>query len=215
MSTGVWGSNVFAIPAGAVVTPTRRVAIVKLPRGYDPTRLFKAEVRNSIKAHEQALKLRDMELGLSSPDIVGIRIPEPQPAEYAVFTEQLKTLNDENRVLLENAHARIEGSLEGRSFLFAIAVKRTTRSDRLYQALFEANILKYLIEVVLRGAAFKFNVHLGSFEGADVVGHYKAASLISLMRGGEPSLAVDRLYRAERPMDAAQVILNDLPLFPL
>ncbi len=215
MSTGVWTSNVFSIPAGAIITPTRKVAIVKLPRGYDTTRLFKAEIRSSIKAHEQALKLRDMELGLSSPDIVGIRIPEPMPSEYTVFTEQLNHLGDQNRALIENAHTKIEGTLEGRSFLFAIAVKRTTRSDRLYQALFEANILKYLIEVVLRGAAFKFNVHLGSFEGADVVGHYKAASLISLMRGGEPSLAVDRLYKAEQPTKSAQVILDDLPLFPL
>jgi hypothetical protein len=215
MSTGLWTSNVFSIPAGAIVTPSRKVAIVKLPRGYDATRLFKPEVRSSIKAHEQALRLRDMELGLSSPDIVGIRIPEPPPPEYAVFSEQLTNLGDENRTLVENASARIEGTLEGRAFLFAIAVKRTTRSDRLYQALFEANVLKYLIEVVLRGAAFKFSVHMGSFEGADVKNRYKAASLISLMRGGEPSLAVDRLYKAEQPMQAAQMVLNDLPLFPL
>jgi hypothetical protein len=156
-----------------------------------------------------------MELGLSSPDIVGVRIPVPMPDAYAPFLSPLANLSETSRTLLELAHTRIEGTLDGRSFLFAIAVKRTTRSDRLYQPLFEANILKYLIIDVLRGAALRFHVHLGSFEGADVVGRYKAASLISLVRGGEPSLAVDSLRRAERPFDMAQAILDDLPVFPL
>ena len=98
--------------------------------------------------------------------------------------------------------------------MFAVAVKRTTRSDRLYQPLFEATILKYLIDFVLRGAAFRFHVHMGSFAGADVQGHYKAPSLVSLMRGGDATLAVDSLYLSERPAAAAQVILDDLPLFP-
>lgn len=209
-----WPSQVFTIPDGAVVTPARKAAILKLPRGYDSTRLFKSEVRARIQAHEQALRQQGMELGLSSPDIVGIRIPDPMPQEFAPFLEPLANLA-EARLVLEQTYLPLEGMLEGRSFLFAIAVKRTTRSDRLYQPLFEANVLKYLIEEVLRGAAFRFHVHMGSFEGADVVGHYNAASLISLMRGGEPSKAINSTYLAERPRDCAQTILNDLPLFPL
>lgn len=209
-----WPSHVFTIPDDTVATPARKAAILKLPRGYDTTRLFKGEVRTRIQAHEQALKQRGMELGLSSPDIVGIRIPEPMPPEFAPFLEPLPNLA-EARLVLEQTYQHLEGTLEGRSFLFAIAVKRTTRSDRLYQPLFEANVLKYLIEEVLRGAAFRFHVHMGSFEGADVVGHYNAASLISLMRGGEPSKAITSTYLAERPRDCAQTILNDLPLFPL
>jgi len=52
---------------------------------------------------------------------------------------------------------------------------------------------------------------MGSFEGADVVGHYNAASLISLMRGGEPSKAITSLYLAERPRDCAQTHLSWRP----
>jgi hypothetical protein len=210
-----WPSKVFTIPNSTVATPSRKAAILKLPRGYDTTRLFKSEVRTRIQAHEQALKLRGMELGLSSPDIVGIRIPDPMPAEFAPFLNPLPNLGEQARLTLEKTHEKLEGTLEGRSFLFAIAVKRTTRSDRLYQPLFEANVLKYLIEEVLRGAAFRFHVHMGSFEGADVEGHYNAASLVSLMRGGEPTKAVTSTYLAERPSECAQTILNDLPLFPL
>jgi hypothetical protein len=215
MDTGKWVSKVFSLPADAVATPGRKVAIVKLPRGYDAMKLFKPDVRAAIQAHENALKRRGMELGLSSPDIVGIRCPEPMPGPYSAFLTPLDNLGEANRTLLESGHTRIEGTLDGRSFLLAIAVKRTTRSDRLYQPLFEANILKYLIIDVLRGAAFRFHVHLGSFEGSDVQGRYKAASLISLLRGGEPSLAIDSLLRAERPTEMAQSVLNDLPIFPL
>jgi Cfr10I/Bse634I restriction endonuclease len=151
-----------------------------------------------------------MELGLSSPDIVGIRIPHPTPPEFASFLQQIPNLGEASLGLLENIHQRIEGMLEGRSFLFAIAVKRTTRSDRLYQHLFEANVLKYLINEVLRGAVFRFYVHMGSFEGADVEGHYQAASLVLLIRGGGPVKAVHSTYKAESPRDTAQVILNEL-----
>src|SRR5882672_7281665 len=45
----------------------------------------------------------------------------------------------------------VEGTLDESSFLLAVAVKRSTRSDRLYQPLFEANVLKYLIVHVLTG----------------------------------------------------------------
>lgn len=215
MDTGLWGSTILAPPDGAVATPLRKVAVLKLPRGYDTTKLFKPEVRATIKAHEEALRRRGMELGLSSPDLVGVRIPDPAPAQFAPFLNPLANLRDPNRAALESAYQMVEGSLDGRAFLFAIAIKRTTRSDRLYQPLFEANVLKYLIQEVLRGSAFRFTVHMQSFEGAAVEEHYKAASLPSLMKGGEPSRAIDAVYLAERPRDSAQQVLGDLPLFAL
>lgn len=214
MDTGTWNSAVFQQPAGAVSTPGRKVAIIKLPRGYDATRLFKDSVRSRIRAHESSLQQGGMELGLSSPDIVGVRIPEPVPPEFLPFLEPIQDLRPDRLRLVESAYQLVEGQLEGYMFLLAIAVKRSTRSDRLYQPLFEANVLKYLIEHVLMGSAFRFYVHLGTFAGADVQGHYRAASLVSLARGGTPTLAVDRLYEAKSPRDAAQSILDDLPLFP-
>jgi hypothetical protein len=133
----------------------------------------------------------------------------------APFMSSVPNLSSTNLALLEGGHRLLENSIDATGFLLAIAVKRTTRSDRLYQALFEANVLKYLIEYVLRGAAFRFYAHLNSFEGADVRGRYNAASLVSLIRGGTPGRAVDSLYLADKPRDAAQSVLNDLPLFHL
>lgn len=215
MGSGNWESKIFSVPQGAVPTPTRRVAAITLPRGYDATKLFRDEVRREVKAFEASLARNNMELGLSSPDIVGFRLPEPLPAPLAPFLDPITNLGEANQELLQGIYQRLEGTLDGRSFLFAVAVKRTTRSDRLYQPLFEANVLKFLIEHVLRGAAFRFYVHMGSLEGADVEGHYRAASLISLLRGGALTRAVDGMLHAERPVDAAQSVLNDVTLFPL
>ena len=208
-----WSSTALTRPT-AVPTPTRKVALVKLPRGYDATRLFHRDVRNRIAAHEHALQAQGMGLGLSCPDIVAIRVPEPITPEFEQCLHPLTSLGESERQRLEDFHQRIEGTLQPQSFLAAIAVKRTTRSDRLYQPLFEANVLKYLVQEILLGAAFRFHVHLGSFAGADVERHYRAASLVSLLRGGGPALAVDRLWLATGPLATAQMILDELPLFP-
>lgn len=93
--------------------------------------------------------------------------------------------------------------LEGRDFLSAIAVMTSTRGDRLYQALFEANVLKYILSYVLRGPAIRLNAHLETFASADVVGRYKAASMASLLAGGTPARAIDETYLALSPRDTA------------
>jgi len=215
MDSGKWSLPYVRQPEAAVIAPDRKVAFVKLPRNYDATLLFTESARANIRAHEKALTLRNMELGLSSPDIVGVRIPSPVPKAYQKFLKGMDDLKGDRRELLEDAYKSLEGSVAGNAFLFAIAVKRTTRSDRLYQPLFEANVLKYLIQEVLRGAAFQFQVHVGSTDGADVEGHYRAASLFSLLRGGEPQRAIEKLVLAKSPSDVAQAVLDDLPRFPL
>ena len=151
-----------------------------------------------------------MQLKLSSPDIVGLRIPEPAPAGYKPFLTSLDNLKSENLKKLSTAHSNIEGTIEGRNFLFAIAVKTSSRSDRLYQPLFEANVLKFLVSYVLKGSMLKFHVHQESFEGANVTGAYTAASLSSLMLGGSFERAVDNLYKSEFPKQTAQEILDSL-----
>ncbi|SMC29847.1 Cfr10I/Bse634I restriction endonuclease [Andreprevotia lacus DSM 23236] len=214
MDSGQWNSKVFSCPVNAVPTPARKVGIVKLPRGYDATLLFKEDVRKHIKFHEVALARNETKLGLSSPDIVGVRLPHPLPFSMQEFLNPVDDLGKENLALLQGAHTMLEGRIDSSGFLFAVAVKRTTRSDRMYQPLFEANVLKYLIGEVLRGPAFRFYAHLNSFDGADVRETYKAASLLSLIKGGAGGArAIDALYLAQKPRDSAQSILNDLTLF--
>lgn len=216
MDTGTWPtSSTFEQPDGAVPTPMRRVAIVKLPRGYDSTALLTPAARATYEAFQVALNKRDMQLRLSSPDIVGLRIPDPMPKAYSQFLQPLPDLSRASLSRLQRAHADIAGTIEGRNFLFAIAVKTSTRSDRLYQPLFEANVLKFIIGYVLKGSALRFHVHMEDFAGANVAGAYTAASLFSLMQGGGFNRAVDHLYQATHPRETAQEIINSLPSFAI
>ncbi|MGO4571035.1 Cfr10I/Bse634I family restriction endonuclease [Microvirga sp. 2TAF3] len=215
METGAWTSKIFTQPPLAVPTPTRKVAIVKMARGADTTKLLNPKARSEYQAFETALQSGGMELKLSTPDILGLRVPDPMPPGFAPFMSPLKDLQASSQETLETAWQGIQGTLEGRHFLFAIAVKTSTRSDRLYQALFEANVLKYILGYVLRGPAIRFHAHLETFANADVVGRYKAASMTSLLAGGVPTKAVDQLYKALSPRDTAQMILDQLPTYPL
>ncbi len=215
MDTGEWVSEVFTQPANAVPSPARKVAIVKMARGADTTLLLNDKARAEYKAFEAALQTKGMELKLSTPDILGLRIPDPIPEGFNPFLSPLPDLTYFHQEVLDTAWEGIQGSLEGRHFLFAIAVKTSTRSDRLYQALFEANVLKYILGYVLRGPAIKFHAHLETFANADVRGRYKAASMTSLLAGGTPSKAIDETYLALSPRDTAQHILDQLPEFPL
>jgi hypothetical protein len=215
MDTGVWTSGSLTCPPDAIATPTRKVAIIKMARGADTTKLLNPAARAAYAAFEVALSRDGMELKLSTPDILGVRIPDPTPPGYEQFLSPLPDLSRASQEHLETAWQRIQGTLEGRHFMFAIAVKTSTRSDRLYQALFEANVLKFIIGYVLRGPAIKFHAHLESFAGSDVVGRYKAAAMTSLLAGGTPSKAIDVVYPALRPQETAQMVLNSLPGYPL
>lgn len=215
MDTGVWTSRVFTQPPSAVPTPARKVAIVKMARGADTTKLLNDKARAEYRAFETALEAKGMELRLSTPDILGLRIPDPAPPGFEPFLRPLTSLSSANQLKLETAWQGIQATLEGRHFLFAIAVKTSTRSDRLYQALFEANVLKYILGYVLRGPAIRFHAHLETFANADVKGRYRAASMTSLLAGGTPNKAIDLTYQAVSPRDTAQLILDELPSFPL
>lgn len=215
MDTGRWESQVFSQPPDAVPTPARKVAIVKMARGADTTKLLNEKARAEYRAFETALTGKDMELRLSTPDILGVRIPDPMPDGFQPFMQPIPNLTYASQEKLETAWTGIQSTLEGRHFLFAIAVKTSTRSDRLYQALFEANILKYILGYVLRGPAIRFYAHLETFANADVRGRYRAASMTSLLTGGTPSRAIDETYQSISPRDTAQRILDQLPGFPL
>jgi len=215
MDTGLWESNVFVQPKNAIPTASRKVAIIKMARGADTTKLLNNKARSEYRAFEEALNIQDMELRLSTPDILGVRIPDPMPQGFLPFMSPLPNLSYGSQNILETAWEGIQSTLEGRHFLFAIAVKTSTRSDRLYQALFEANVLKYILGYVLRGPAIRFYAHLETFANADVRGRYRAASMTSLLAGGTPNKAIDETYLSVTPSETAQWVLNQLPGFAL
>ncbi|KAF0675907.1 Cfr10I/Bse634I family restriction endonuclease [Profundibacterium mesophilum] len=215
MDTGVWSHPTLKKPQGAVPTPKRKVAIIKMPRGGDTTQLLTPSARAEYQAFEASLSGRGMELRLSTPDILGMRIPDPAPPGFEIFDRPIPNLTIASQQRIERALDTVRGAFEGRHFLFAIAVKTSVRSDRLYQALFEANVLKYILGYVLRGPAIRFYAHMESLEGADVRGRYSAASMTSLLTGGTPTRAIDETYQALKPLETSQRVLDDLPTYVL
>jgi hypothetical protein len=103
MDTGQWSSDIFRKPDNAVPTPTRKVAIVKMARGADTTKLLSPTARAEYHAFESALQQRGMELKLSTPDILGLRIPDPMPTGFEPFLTALPDLSLANQEYLETA----------------------------------------------------------------------------------------------------------------
>jgi hypothetical protein len=126
---------------------------------------------------------------------------------------------------LRTAYARLEGRIEPGELIFALAVKRSLRSDRLYQPLYEANVMQLLLEGFLHAPRVEFEVQTLSLEGTAAQGIYRAASLYavaiehqSLMPGmsanpEDPSAmhrAVRDLYIPESARSLAQRLLDFL-----
>ena len=209
MASGGWESHSLQCPASLKPDPLQQIAIVKLPRGYDTTQLFSPTARVQISKLEQRLSQNGQHLKLSAPDFVGVRIPTKIVGE--VFSRPIKNLNPANIATVEQSYRLLEGRISAGDLLFALAVKRTMRSDRLYQPLYEANVLKYLVQGILKQPGFRFYAHAVSIEGADVQGHYQAPSIFSLMADDIPNRAVDRLFVTNTPSILGQAILNELP----
>ena len=209
MISGQWASRSLLQPKNSQPDPRQQLAIIKMPRGYDATRLFTSGARKRIEDLERDLESKGTELKLSAPDIVGVRLPPT--SSFTDFSRPIENLSIANIDKVETSYRLVEGRITEADLLFALAIKRTMRSDRLYQPLYEANVLKYLIHGLLRQPGFRFYAHAVSIEGADVAGHYRAASLYSLLSKSQPERAVDELIVSKSPTEAAQKILTDLP----
>lgn len=72
MESGLWESHL-RCPLGMYPEAKRKIGIVKLPRGYDATKLLTPSARQAIKTLEELLRKYDMMLDLSSPDIVSVQ----------------------------------------------------------------------------------------------------------------------------------------------
>jgi len=64
--------------------------------------------------------------------------------------------------------------------VLAIALKKSLRSDRLYQPLYEANIMQLLLEGRLGAPQVDFEVHTLQSAGTAAVETYKSASLAAV-----------------------------------
>lgn len=192
------------------VTPDsrRQIAVLNLPRGYDWVRLLVPSARRSINDIRTNLEQRHgLALPTSTPDIAVVVLPEADRSDEQ-WRRELPNLTSPEQEILRNVYRRLEGRVEPGELIFALAVKRSLRSDRLYQPLYEANVMQLLLEGFLDAPRVEFEVQTLSPEGTAAVNIYRAASLyaVSLERQSlspgavlDPE-AVSSMHRAVRDL---------------
>jgi Cfr10I/Bse634I restriction endonuclease len=72
-------------------------------------------------------------------------------------------------------HQWLEGKVEAGEIILTIALKKSLRSDRLYQPLYEANIMQLLLEGKLGAPQVDFEVHTLESAGKAARDTYRAA----------------------------------------
>ncbi|MEU2612151.1 Cfr10I/Bse634I family restriction endonuclease [Micromonospora sp. NPDC007271] len=179
----------------------RQVAVLNLPRRYDWVRLLVPDARTKIGAIRQQLAERDLSMPTSTPDIAIVVLPE-DIAKNEVWRTPLGNLSRSSQQIVSRAHLRVEGQLEPGEIILAMALKSSLRSDRLYQPLYEANVMQFLLEGHLGAPRVEFEVHALTTEGTRAGRIYQAASL--------HSAGTDHAHRAVRelyePADATQIV---------
>jgi hypothetical protein len=203
MAEGRWpGVPRYARP-GVKPDPSRQVAALNLPRNYDWVKLLVEPAQEQISLIRDKLAEHGMGLPTSTPDLAVVLLP----AEYcgdALWRTELPGLDRENQGLLTDAHKLLAGRVEAGEILLAVAFKVSLRSDRLYQPLYEANIMQLLLEGMLGAPRVEFEVHTLDRSGTDAINTYTAASLFGVATG-RPDVhrAVRELYE---PPNAADLV---------
>jgi hypothetical protein len=160
--------------------PARQIAVLNLPRGYDWVKLLVPGAQQSIDDIRSILGDRHgLALPTSTPDIAVVVLPEAERNDPS-WRRELPNLTAPAQNVLRNAYVRLEGRIEPGELIFALAVKRSLRSDRLYQPLYEANVMQLLLEGFLGAPRVEFEVQTLSLEGTAAQDIYRAASLYAV-----------------------------------
>jgi hypothetical protein len=151
-----------------------------------------------------------MDLPTSTPDLAVVALPSEFQNEQ-IWHKELPNLSKENQALLAGAHKLMAGRVEPGEILLAVAFKRSLRSDRLYQPLYEANIMQLLLEGRLGAPRVEFEVHTLDRSGTDAINTYTAASLYGVATE-QPDVhrAIRELYEPPNATDLVKRLLSFL-----
>jgi hypothetical protein len=216
MRGGGWHPGVaYKKPAVGAVS-SRQVAVVSLPRRYDWVKLLTPAAFNDIKAVRDDLARHQLLLPTSTPDLIAVVLPETGRL-MSDFTTICTDLSHPEQRRMRFLYKELEGRVEAGEIILAIALKKSLRSDRLYQPLYEANIMQLLLEGELGAPQVDFEVHTLESAGTRAVDTYRAASLAAVARRGDadpprPHRAVRDLYEPPNAEDLVKRFLDFLTL---
>lgn len=179
----------------------RQVAVINLPRRYDWVKLLVPDAQDKIRQMRLRLAEHALTMPTSTPDIAIVVLPE-EVWDDEIWSTPIGCLGLPQQALLSKAYERIEGKVEPGEIILAMALKSSLRSDRIYQPLYEANVMQLLLEGHLGAPKVEFEVHVLSTAGTDAGRIYQAATLHSAY-SASPHRAVRELYE---PANALQIV---------
>jgi Cfr10I/Bse634I restriction endonuclease len=174
--------------------PARQIAILNLPREYDWVRLLEPNARSEVNKIRKGLEEKGLGLPTSTPDLAVVVLPE-ELRDDELWRTPLADLKRPSQATLAAAPQYVEGRVSAGEIILAIAFKSSLRSDRLYQPLYEANVMQLLLEGYLGAPKVEFEVHTLDRTGTNALVTYTAASLYAVAKG-DPDVhrAVRELY---------------------
>ncbi|WP_255772350.1 Cfr10I/Bse634I family restriction endonuclease [Mycobacteroides abscessus] len=211
MATGKWtGSPGYQKPTLSPL-PKRQVAVLNLPRGYDWVRLLNLKSRQAIELVRNPLSAQGLTIPTSTPDIAVVVLPDDAARSDSRWRTKLNNLQLAQQSTLANGYAELAGRIEPGELILAIAAKRSLRSDRLYQPLYEANIMQLLLEHFLGAPRVDFEVHTLSVEGTAAQDIYAAATIYAVAtKSPQVHRAVRELYLPTTPIPFVSRFLDFL-----
>jgi Cfr10I/Bse634I restriction endonuclease len=203
MTGGTWPSPPRYGRPSATRSPRRQIAVLSLPRRYDWVRLLVPKAKQEIGALRAELSRHGLSLPTSTPDLLVVALPREYRSDLRFQTE-LPDLGRTSQALLDHTYEDLEDRIEPGEFVLAVALKKSLRSDRLYQPLYEANIMQLLLEGRLGAPQVDFEVHTLESAGTAALETYRAASVSAVAaRHTTPHRAVRELYE---PENAGEVV---------
>lgn len=194
MVTGDWTGTPHYPRPKAVPDPAKQVAALALPRGFDWVRLLPPKAGQVVADVRVELLKHGLGLPTSTPDLLVVTLPDELQSE-AHYRLELPNLGHDPQRQLASEYRRMLGKVAPRDFVLAVALKKSLRSDRLYQPLYEANVMQLLLEGRLGAERVDFEVHSLQAAGTRAAATYTAASLGAVATGhAQPHRAVRELY---------------------
>jgi hypothetical protein len=183
---GTWPQRSAYQRPNAARNETRQVGVLDLPREYDWVRLLTADAAGKINSLRAELSEGGMTLPTSTPDLAVVVLPETHRYDPLWKTEL-------------------------HEILLGVAFKRSLRSDRVYQPLYEANIMQLLLEGHLGAPPLQFDVYTLEHSGTNAIRTYGAASLYSVLMSEQVKhRAIRELYVPDDAQELARRFLNFL-----
>lgn len=201
MRGGAWRASPRYARPQVTSSPNRQVAVLNLPRRYDWVKLLTPAAQEQVREFRDRLAANNLAMPTSTPDIAIVILPTSEQ-QNPVWATDLGDLSLGSQRILDDAHRTLAGKIEPGELILAMALKTSLRSDRLYQPLYEANVMEFLLERYLGAPRVEFEVHTLTAEGTGANITYSAAALSSA-GGDDPHRAIRELYV---PDNAGQVV---------